>query len=267
MIPFGTLFQTGSFKPMNVNRKNIIETLKSEFINDNTVHAFWLEGADAHETVDEFSDIDIWFDVEDGCEEAFVQHMKKALLLIAPFDFICEKNHSHPKIRQFFIRLKNTSVFLVIDLCLQSHSRKVEFAKENEDEKAKVIFDKSGVIKYININPLGTNKATGRRKKEIEYTFEFFSVWVKKEINRDNFLEALSYYHEYILSPLTEYLRIIYQPAKKDFNLKHIKSDLPPDIVAKLEYLYKISSLKEIEEKTQEAISFFKGVAEKGDCT
>lgn len=245
---------------MYFNRYNIIKILKDMFIKDDNVHAFWLEGADALEAVDEFSDIDMWFDIEDGSEDLFVVKLKKTLESISHIDFMYEKRHEHPKIRQFFIHLQETSVFLIIDLCIQSHSRKIKFIKENKDEKVKVIFDKTEVIQYTCNDIDKFDESITIRKKEIEKTFEFFAIWIQKEINRNNYLEALNYYNEYILNPLVEYLRILYEPTKKDYELKHIKRDLPIDVVKKLECYYKISSIDEIGEKASEAVVFFRSL-------
>lgn len=242
---------------MLINRKKIIATINSEFISDEKVYAFWLEGADAIGTVDEYSDIDMWFDVEDGYEDMFINHIKETLINISPIEFFHEKYHNHPKIRQMFIRLSDTSKFLIIDLCIQSHSRKIEFIKEFEDEKVKVMFDKGDVIKYTNTDMNEFTQSINKRREEIIKTYEFFAVWIEKEIKRNNYLEALAYYNEYILCPLIELLRIIYAPTKSGFGSKHIKRDLPIDKVNMIEYLYKISSIEEIGKKTREAISYF----------
>lgn len=47
-----------------LNRDEIIEYLKDFAINKEYVYAMWLEGADGVNRVDEYSDIDFWFDVE-----------------------------------------------------------------------------------------------------------------------------------------------------------------------------------------------------------
>lgn len=127
---------------MEIKREDIINRLNDRFINDDTVYAFWLEGADAIGTIDSYSDLDIWFDIKDDFEDLFIKQLKNALSNISSIDFFYEKGHLHPKIRQLFFHLEETSDFLIIDLCIQSHSRKIEFTIENKDEEVKVIFDK-----------------------------------------------------------------------------------------------------------------------------
>jgi hypothetical protein len=43
----------------NVNRNTIINILNDRFISEDQVYAYWLEGADSLNAVDEYSDIDI----------------------------------------------------------------------------------------------------------------------------------------------------------------------------------------------------------------
>ena len=58
------------------------------------VDAFWLEGADAIGTVDEYSDIDYWLDIVDAYEEQAYEAVENALSELAEIsslDEIAEK--------------------------------------------------------------------------------------------------------------------------------------------------------------------------------
>ena len=99
----------------------------------------------------------------------------------------------------------------------------------------------------------------------MQKTFLFFQAWLKKSIQRDNFLEALGYYHEKVLQPLVEILRIKYQPTKYDYYLKDISRDLPKEILTKLESLYKIDSMADIKSKIPKANRLFFRVANEID--
>ena len=78
---------------MEIKREDIISRLNDRFINDDTVYAFWLEGADAIGTIDSYSDLDIWFDIKDGFEDLFIKQLKNALSNISSIDFFYEKEH------------------------------------------------------------------------------------------------------------------------------------------------------------------------------
>ena len=240
-----------------MTRDEIIEHLTDKLKNDSLVYAFWLEGADAQDRTDEYSDIDIWLDVEDGHESETLNKIEIILSELGKVDFSYEVKHPHPKIKQGFFHIEGTSEFLIIDVCVQSHSRVFWYTEGFQDEKAKVIFDKDNVIKYKPMNQQEFEKETSARIAELKKTFPFFQTLVKKSANRGNFLEALGSYHEKILNPLVEILRIKYQPTKKDFYLKDISRDIPKKLLTELEDLYKIDSLDDIKTKGQKAEELF----------
>jgi predicted nucleotidyltransferase len=242
---------------MKINRDLIINKIGDELKNNSFVFAFWLEGADAHDTVDQYSDIDVWLDVQDGHEGMVIEQVRSILSQIAQLDFDHEADHPHPKIRQLFFHLAGTSEFLIIDVCIQSHSRECWYTKEHADEKVKIIFDKDKVIQFRDMDKTEFQNLQKKRVEELKKTFLFFQAWVMKGVNRGNFLEALSYYHSFILKPLVEILRVRHEPTKREFGLKHIERDVPKDVLETLESLYKVSSTEEIATKTQKANELF----------
>lgn len=246
---------------MQYNREDIINVLRDSFVNNDNVYALWLEGSDAIGKIDEYSDMDIWFDVEDDFEDEFIEEILKVLSNISKINFLYEKEHDHPKLRQLFIHLTGTSKFLIIDLCIQSHSRDIKFTVENKDEEVKVIFDKNNVIQYTHLNRKEFENKLNNRIREIESLSRYYLLLVEKEVKRNNYLESLNYY-SYVLNSLVEVYRIKYEPTKKDYGLKHIKRDLPYDVVEKVEYFYKIGSLKEIEKKAKEAFDLLNSLME-----
>jgi hypothetical protein len=242
---------------MNITRQKIIKILKTELVKKPAVFALWLEGADAHKRFDKYSDIDIWIDVEDKHIGKTFNVIKEILAKLSPLDYFYEVNHPHPKIHQAFFHLQDSSEFLVIDICIQKHSRNFWYTKGYKDEKVKILFDKKKVIKYKPLSKTIFNKEIKLRIDELIKTFYFFQIWVKKGINRKKYLEALSYYHEFILHPLVELIRIKYEPTKKDFYLKHLDLDLPEETVKQIEDLFKVRSIIEIKKKMKIANELF----------
>ena len=76
------------------------------------INAFWLEGADANDTVDEYSDIDFWVDFDDEFEDSAYKAVEAALASISAIDYKYVMSHDHPKIRQRIYHLENTSEYL-----------------------------------------------------------------------------------------------------------------------------------------------------------
>lgn len=246
-----------------MDRQTIIDALKENFEGNPSVHAFWLEGADAHDRVDQYSDIDIWLDVSDGKEDEILDEVEKNLTSLASLDFAYEKDHAHPKIRQKFFHLHGTPEYLIIDVCLQSHSREFWYTKGHADEKVKVVFDKERVIQFRELDGEKFTRELQQRVEELKKTYHFFQAWVKKELHRSNFLEAFYYYQQWSIEPLVELLRVQHQPTKKDFYLKHISLDLPKAIVDRLERLVQVNSLEDLRQKSQQANALFEETMEK----
>lgn len=246
-----------------ITRQQIIKQLKSGLEKNSFVFAFWLEGADVHNRVDPYSDIDIWLDVKDGNENEVFKLIELILSKLGKIDFCHEKPHPHPKIRQKFFHLAKTSKFLIIDICLQKHSRVFYYTKGNKDEKVKVIFDKKSVITFKPMDRKKFMTSKQARMKEIIKNFDFFQTWIDKSIKRKNFLEALYYYQEKTLKPLVEILRIKFEPTKMDFYLKDISKDIPKEYLKKLENLYKINSIKDLKIKNKQANEFFFNIIKK----
>ena len=229
------------------------------------VNAFWLEGADAIGTVDEYSDIDYWIDIVDAYEEQAYEAVENALSELAEIDYKYVMQHSHPQIRQRIYHLQGTSEYLMIDFCWQLHSRpKVEYTYiENDNvEAVKVIFDKNSVISYKPLDLSEYAKWNTKRFDEAKYRRAQHNR-VMKYVHRGLYLEAYAYYNRYALEPLIDLLRLVNTPAYANYYLVHISHHIPSDERERLEYFAKISSLDEIAEKTPEAGDWFDELVER----
>ncbi|MEI7690610.1 MAG: hypothetical protein WCI63_03225 [bacterium] len=211
---------------MKIDRNLILNKLTESLEALNYVNALWLEGADSLDTVDEFSDIDVWVDVEDGKELEVIKVFRSALMEIGELDFDYEKDHGHPKIRQHFFHIIDTSKFLIVDLCVQANSRVFWFTEGKEGEKVKVLFDKKNVINFKPLDQKKFEKEVIDRKKYLEGEFRIMKVDVEKELERNDYLGALNFYLS-LASIFTELQRIEHIPTKHEFGLKHASRDLP----------------------------------------
>ena len=134
-----------------LNRDEIIEFLKDFAYKKDYVYAMWLEGADGVNRVDEYSDIDFWFDVEKTHQESFLNECLERLKVLGNID--SQVNDIRKEIAQSNIHLENTSEYLTLDICVQSHQirgkQATEFVNNDIAERPKVIFDKKNIISYI----------------------------------------------------------------------------------------------------------------------
>ena len=238
-----------------VDRDTIINVIKDRFISMDEVHAYWLEGADSLNAVDEYSDIDVWLDVEDGSEEKVFKLAEEELSKLGTLDFKFTVNHSHPKIYQNYYHIEGTSEYLIIDFCVQSHSRdkdEVKFIEGDILEFPKVIFDKSKVITIYKNEEQIDIALIKDLIKEIKAKYSQHSR-VLKYVERSAYPEAYIYYMKYVADPMVQLLRIKNTPKYHYLHFIHISNHMPQEEISKVEYYFKISSLEDIHTKTFEA--------------
>ncbi len=241
---------------MKIEREQIIQAITKGLENNPAVFALWLEGADSNDILDEYSDIDIVADVKDGDEETILRKVGEILKNMGELDLEYLNPQPHPKLRYKVFHLKDTTGFLLIDVCIQSHSRNFEFTEGNKYESPKVLFDKMGVIKFSKIDEGKLKKEICESLTNLENTF-FQRSKIKKYILRKKYLEAFAYYNKNVLEPLVELLRICHTPIIREYHLVHISDHLPKDKVAQVEKLYRITSLDDIAQNLEQAENMF----------
>ncbi len=237
-----------------VNRQEIINLFKQELQKREYIYALWLEGSDGLGTADNYSDIDFWLDAEDGHENQAMEECLALLKSLGELDLVHNYDHPCPKIIQKNVHIKDTSEFLLIDICIQSHSRDKDetiFIEGDTAELPLVLFDKAEVITILPEPDVDYKQIN---KQFNEYMTRFAQqARMRKYILRGDFLEALAYYHSYVCDPIVAVFRLIFTPRHPEYGLVHISDHLPADIVERIESLYKIGSLNSISENQREA--------------
>jgi hypothetical protein len=230
-------------------RYRITEQLKKKLEPLDYVYAFWYEGADANNLVDEYSDIDYCIDIEDEFEEEAIIAVEQALYEIGKIDYKYVMGQGHPKLRQTIYHIEGTSEYLMIDFNWQLHSRDREestLIKGDLLETVKVIFDKDNIIRYKQLDLSEHEKYNDNILAESKFRYTQHSR-VIKYVYRKQYAEAYAYYNKYVVDPLINILRLNYTPAHADCYLVHISSHMPLEVVRKLENFLKIASLEDIE--------------------
>lgn len=218
------------------------------------VLALWLEGADAHGRVDEYSDIDLWLDVVDGHEAEALEVVREVLDALGPLELAVEVDHPHPLIRQAFYRLAGAPEFLMVDACVQSNSREFMFTRGMAGERALVLLDRAGVVHFHDLDERAWRVEMLEWVARLEGKLAVYPTWVRKELGRGKFLEALGAYHEHVLEPLVEALRLRHAPSKAGFHLKGASGDLPAEVVDSVADLYRVRDEVEIGYRLPEAL-------------
>jgi hypothetical protein len=231
-------------------RKLILANLRVALENKEGVVGMFFEGADAHDAVDDYSDIDLRIVVAEGEVENAEAIIEKALTGIAPIELKWSRSHPKKRISQSAYHLAGTYKFLYIDVLVEAYS-------DNTTYKAgefKTIFDKKGLIREAVSNQ--EEKLIDRirsRVEDVEKYNYFRQVYIEKAVRRGSFLEARNYMQIRLIDKLVEMLRLLYCPDIDRGGFLHIDKDLPTNIVEELEDISKFNSFEEMEEKRQKA--------------
>ena len=240
-------------------REKIIETITAALKPLDFILALWQGGSAAHGYTDEWSDIDIEVIVEDNSVEATFDVVEKSLKTISEISFkyrIPEPTwHGHS---QCFYQSREASPFLAIDFAVIKRSSPNDFLELERHGNPVVAFDKANLVIPINTNLSEHFSKMKQRLDALKITFPFRQTFVKKEINRGHFAEAVVRYHNYTLNPLVELLGMIYRPYRYDFMLlKYFNRDFPSEVIARVEPLYCVVDLADLTEKQQLAEGMF----------
>lgn len=237
----------------NLTREKIIEYLRDFAFSKDYVFAMWLEGADGLGKVDEYSDIDFWFDVKKEHQESFLYECVEELQRLGEMD--SRDDEIRETIAQSNIHLANTSEYLTLDVCVQSHEiRGLDvtcFVKNDLAERPLILFDKGNIISFKDATELNVEelrKIFSNNKNRIAQ-----SSRVTKYIKRNQYGEAYLKYIENIADPLVVIARSIYTPSHIGYGLCHINDHLPREMVEKLENFYRVGSFEDIENNISKA--------------
>lgn len=169
-----------------ISRDKVIEYLKDFSEGKSYVYAMWLEGADGVNLVDEYSDIDFWFDVDPNYQESFLYECIDKLSELGNIDSRVDEIREH--IAQSNIHLENTSEYLTLDICVQSHEiRGLDvtcYVKNDIAELPLILFDKDNIISFrdekIDIEEI--KKCLKIIREEFYKEAEFKSTFVEADI-------------------------------------------------------------------------------------
>lgn len=242
---------------MKLDRDFIINYIKEYSIDKDYVYAMWLEGADGLDQVDEFSDLDFWFDVEDSKRDSFIEELIKKISELGKIDSRMDKITS--EICQSNIHLENTSEYLTLDLAAQNDSRDREctcFNKESLTELPKIIFDRKNVISFKDKESIDKEELKRIYEEKKNRILQYSRV--TKYIKRNQYLECFMEYDKQILKPIVTIARIIYTPEIYDYELCHISRHLPKEVIEKIEILYKVNSFQDIEKNISLSLEMLK---------
>jgi hypothetical protein len=242
-----------------ISREGIIDALVGAIEPLDYVYAMWEGGAMAFDRVDEWSDIDVLVDAEDERVTDVFPVAEKALEALSPIDLKYEI--TQPTLGDYvqaFYRLRNASEFLLIDLAIFPHSAPDKLLEPEIHGNARFHFNKGDAVKIPALDRSGLIGKIEVRIGRLRQRFDMFNCFVQKEINRSNPIEALELYRRLTLESLVEVLRMRYEPARYDFKTRYVYHDLPAEVAGKLEDLYFVRDMNDLEAKYRAAEEWFR---------
>jgi hypothetical protein len=239
-------------------RDALVKTLVEALQPLDYVHAFYESGAIAFNRLDEWSDLDLYLVVDDGrADDAFIA-VETALKSLSPIrQKFAIPQLPWPGVSQAFYRLERASDYLLIDLAVISLSGPEKFLAPEIHGKAVFYFNKSDRVKVPSVDKEELVKTLQQRLARLKDRFAMFNIFVQKEINRGNYLEALVLYYSMTLGSVVDVLRIKYSPFHHDFKTRYVQYELPKSIVKKLEALYFVKDGKDLRVKYHAATDWF----------
>lgn len=250
---------------MDLSREMILDALKNRLGHLDWALSLYEGGAAAWHRVDEWSDIDLGFEVKKGRLREGIAAFEEALKSLGPIDLAFQVPNP-PAAAQWLYHVEGSSPFLVVDICFDEApssdcSDDPDCADEpiETDVHGDIIchFDKEGAPRYATTDRAKLRAGLEKRLAALPAQFRLFQTMPLKELGRGNWIEALVFYHNATLKLLVELLRIRYRPAQSTFHTRYIYYDFPEEVVRRLERLYFVASPEELAAKRSEAEAWF----------
>lgn len=240
-----------------LTREVIVRALVDALKPLDYVYALWEGGAAAFDRVDDWSDIDLYTVVNDKrVDDTFlaVENTLKSLSPIRQKHVVLEPPLSG--LSQAFYRLQDTSPYLIIDLAVFKLSSPDKLLETEIHGNPVFYFNKSNKVKQSELNKDELIKKLQETVFRLKDKFDMFHIFVQKEINRSNHLEAIDIYRM-LLAWLVKVLRIRYNPLHYDFGMRYVHYELPSETVKKLERLHFVKDDEDLQQKYNEVVEWF----------
>ncbi|HIJ17633.1 MAG TPA: hypothetical protein HA364_07665 [Thermoplasmata archaeon] len=245
----------------SVNRDMVLDSMSRTLMPLGYVHALWEGGAISHGRLDEWSDIDLYVLVDDDKVREAFDAIEGTLTSLSPIAIKYDIGQTpYPGVHQAFYRLERTSKFLVLDIAVVTQSAPDKFLEEKTHGKQMFLFRKSMDLHPPVLDVGDLRDKVRKRISRLRLRMDLFHVFVQKELNRGHLIEAVDAYTVIVLGSLTELLRIRYNPVHHEFKTRYLYSELPLDVIKKLEGLYLIKDSEDLELKYVSARQWFDDV-------
>ena len=215
------------------------------------VLAGWESGSVAFNLVDEYSDIDLNFLLDDATPvDPLYAVVESALETVSPI----AARHSEPPGRYF--KLMDGGDFLLVDVCIFRTGNFRERLDIERHGKIRPLFDKAQWLGSDTSAAVSQVASQAKRLDDLEAWFSVSQNFVRKAIIRGQEVEALAAFWGYTLKPLVELLRMRYCPVRWDFGMRYLQRDLPGPVYDELRDIMFVGYSDDLAEHLAKAIAW-----------
>jgi len=246
-----------------VGRDVIVEALRAVLEPLPYVDALVEGGAAAWGRLDAWSDIDLNVFTEDGKVGDVFPFIEGALRALSPIEhtFVAHGPSAAAGMQQKFYRLKHAGPFLLVDLAVLPRSEVEKFLEREIHGENVVYFDKVGVTKVPPLDRAAFDVRLRELLARLRDHTEMFHVFVQKEMNRGNWIEAIDNYRVYVIGPLIQLLRMKYNPVHHSFRTRYVHYEFPPEVIRRVQDLLFVRDADDLRAKYTEALRWVREVA------
>ncbi len=241
-------------------RQKLLDALVSAFRGDPQALALYQGGSAAFARNDEFSDLDLQLVVDDGHVDQAVTTIERTLETAAGIEakYIIPQPAWHGGWQGFY-RLKGAGPYLLADILVLKRSAPSYFSEPELHGNSIVYFDRTGKVGGEHLDQQKNREQIKARITRIAATSDLFHCFVDKEAARGRPVDAMLLYHQMVLSPLVETLRMIHCPERFSFGPRYLQYDLPPQEYSRIEDLHYVAAPGQLLPKKQAAYQWLRG--------
>jgi hypothetical protein len=208
------------------------------------VLAGWEGGSAAFGAVDSYSDIDLFFLVNDNASlDELYATVASSLRELSPI------TGCHDGAAGRYYQLEAAGEYLMVDLCVVRVSAPDRYLDVERHGQVRPLFDKGEWLRPRSADLATVANKREERRRELQEWFVASQNFVNKAIRRGHQAEALAAYWGATLKPLAELLRMRHSPARWDFGMRYMERDLPPATYQKFCDLMFVRDLMDLEAK------------------
>jgi len=221
------------------------------------VRAAWEGGAAATGYLDDYSDLDLALVVEDDkVEEAFTlieNYLENSYVISSMLRLPEPAWHGHS---QCFYFISECPPLYYIDLVIEKLSSENRLNEPDRHGESQIWLNRDDTLNPEPTSPDITAEKNASFRRMIEESMPLLVIEIRKQIAREEHIDAISQYYRFIIGRLAGLLNLKYRPSMFDFGIRYAERAYPPEVNLRLQKLLYISNFDDIEPALDSAVQW-----------